>query len=64
MRIFQYDPFRYRSADQSTVGALRSEAADVDLSYRSSEQLRHFRDAGGVATIEQLVHVGARSAKQ
>ena len=28
MRIFQFDPFTYRPREQSTVGALRAEAAD------------------------------------
>lgn len=30
MRLFQFDPFRTRSREQCTVGALREEAADVD----------------------------------
>ncbi len=35
MRIFSYDPFAHRPREKSTVGALRAEAADVDVSPRS-----------------------------
>jgi hypothetical protein len=36
MRIFQYDPFSVRPREQCTVGALRAEAADIDVSMKSS----------------------------
>jgi predicted TIM-barrel fold metal-dependent hydrolase len=45
MRIFQYDPFRHIPEDQCTVGALRSQAGDVDLGYLSSERLKKEGDA-------------------
>ncbi|HXW33549.1 MAG TPA: amidohydrolase family protein [Acidimicrobiales bacterium] len=35
MRIFRYEPFAQRPREKSTVGALRAEAADVDVSLRS-----------------------------
>jgi predicted TIM-barrel fold metal-dependent hydrolase len=35
MRHFRFDPFRGRSRDEVTVGALRARAADVDVSIRS-----------------------------
>ena len=35
MRLFQYDPFAARPKEQCTVGALRAEAADVDVSERA-----------------------------
>jgi hypothetical protein len=35
MRIFQYDPFSVRPREQCTVGALRAEATDVDVSERA-----------------------------
>jgi len=35
MRIFQYDPFSVRPRERCTVGALRAEAAGVDVSLRS-----------------------------
>jgi predicted TIM-barrel fold metal-dependent hydrolase len=36
MRHFRFDPFAVRPREQCTVGALRAEAADVDVSPRSS----------------------------
>ena len=36
MRLFHYDPFSVMPAEQSTVGALRSRATDVDTKPRSS----------------------------
>jgi predicted TIM-barrel fold metal-dependent hydrolase len=35
MRIFSYDPFSVRSPEQCTVGALRAEAANVDVTERA-----------------------------
>ena len=35
MRLFQYDPFAYIPKEQCTVGALRAEAADVDMSEKA-----------------------------
>ncbi len=35
MRVFQFDPFAVRPREQCRVGALRAEAADVDVSIRS-----------------------------
>jgi len=35
MRHFRYDPFARRAREQCTVGALRAEAAGVDVSVRS-----------------------------
>ncbi len=35
MRIFQFDPFSARAKKKCTVGALRAEAADVDVSERA-----------------------------
>jgi predicted TIM-barrel fold metal-dependent hydrolase len=36
IRHFQFDPFAVRSREQCTVGALRAESPDVDVSPRSS----------------------------
>jgi predicted TIM-barrel fold metal-dependent hydrolase len=36
MRIFQFDPFAHRAREQCTVGALRAEAAGVDVSLKSA----------------------------
>ncbi|MGH9205696.1 MAG: hypothetical protein ACRD1G_03940, partial [Acidimicrobiales bacterium] len=35
MRHFRFDPFAHRPREASTVGALRAEAADVDVTPRS-----------------------------
>lgn len=40
MRHFRYDPFSKIPREQCTVGALRAQATDVDLSYRSSARLK------------------------
>jgi predicted TIM-barrel fold metal-dependent hydrolase len=40
MRIFSFDPFRHIPKERATVGALRVQAGDVDLGYRSSARLK------------------------
>jgi predicted TIM-barrel fold metal-dependent hydrolase len=40
MRIFAFDPFAHIPREQATVGALRAQATDVDLTFRSSERLK------------------------
>ena len=40
MRHFRFEPFAHRSREDCTVGALRAGAADVDVSPRSSGQVR------------------------
>lgn len=40
MRIFDFDPFAHIPRQKATVGALRSQAEDVDLGYRSSARLK------------------------
>jgi predicted TIM-barrel fold metal-dependent hydrolase len=40
MRIFSFDPFTHVPREQATVSALRAQATDVDLGYRSSPRLR------------------------
>jgi hypothetical protein len=40
IRLFKFDPFRYRSKQSCTVGALRASAGDVDMSYHSNEQVQ------------------------
>jgi predicted TIM-barrel fold metal-dependent hydrolase len=52
-RWFSYDPFEHRARAQSTVGALRAEAAGHDVSIRSFDHGRFERQGKGVdlATI-------------
>jgi hypothetical protein len=40
MRHFRFDPFAHRRREESTVGALRAGAADVDVTPRSTGQVR------------------------
>ena len=40
MRIFSFDAFEHVPKSEATVGALRRQATDVDLGYRSSERLK------------------------
>jgi predicted TIM-barrel fold metal-dependent hydrolase len=35
MRLFHYDPFAFRPKETCTVGALRAEATDIDIEFRS-----------------------------
>ncbi|MDA8047932.1 MAG: amidohydrolase family protein [Actinomycetota bacterium] len=40
MRIFSYDPFAHVPEDRATVAALRAQATEVDLTFRSSSRLK------------------------
>jgi predicted TIM-barrel fold metal-dependent hydrolase len=57
MRVFLYDPFVERSKERSTVGALRAEAADVDVSIQSMG-----RGSGSVtgAMLAEMAKTGAK----
>jgi predicted TIM-barrel fold metal-dependent hydrolase len=48
MRVFQFDPFAVRPKEGCTVAALRSEAADVDISIRSLGR----KNEGGMKATE------------
>jgi predicted TIM-barrel fold metal-dependent hydrolase len=47
-RWYSFDPFRHRSKDRCTVGALRAEAAGHDVSVRSYDKGRYERTGKGV----------------
>ena len=47
-RWYSFDPFQHRTREQCTVGALRTEAGDHDVSVRSYDQGR-FEKAVGVS---------------
>ncbi|WP_334143773.1 amidohydrolase family protein [Rhabdothermincola sp.] len=51
MRIFQYDPFSVRARERCTVGALRAEAAGVDVSVKSVGN-RHERPSEPIRIID------------
>jgi predicted TIM-barrel fold metal-dependent hydrolase len=57
MRVFLYDPFVERAKERSTVGALRAEAADVDVSIQSMG-----RGSGSVtgAMLAEMAKTGAK----
>lgn len=40
LRLYSFDMFKHLSKQDATVGALRAQAADVDLGFRSSERLK------------------------
>ncbi len=40
LRLYSFDMFRHLPKGELTVGALRAQATDVDLGFRSSERLR------------------------
>jgi predicted TIM-barrel fold metal-dependent hydrolase len=46
MRWYSYDPFAHRSKAESTVGALRAEAAGHDVAIRSRDKGRYERKLG------------------
>jgi len=48
MRVFHFDPFAIRPRERCTVGALRSEASDVDISIRSLGR----KNEGGMKATE------------
>jgi len=48
MRVFQFEPFAVRPKERCTVGALRSEASDVDVSVRSLGR----KNEGGMKATE------------
>lgn len=40
MRLYSFDMFDHLPKERLTVGALRAQAADVDLGFRSSDRLK------------------------
>jgi predicted TIM-barrel fold metal-dependent hydrolase len=58
MRIYQFDPFKIRPREQCTVGALKAEGADVDVSIQSMG-----RPKGTPFTARQLAELAAGAKK-
>ena len=50
MKAFQYDPFEHIPREQCTVGALRAQATDVDLTLRSHGKGK-FQEEGIVTAL-------------
>lgn len=59
MRIYKFDPFSFRPREQCTVGALREEGKDVDVSIQSLG-----RSKGVGMTARQLAELASRDAKK
>ena len=59
MRIYQFDPFSIRSRDKCTVGALKADAADVDISVQSMGRVK-----GTPMTARQLASIAAGPAEK
>ena len=52
MRLFSFDPFTHVPKDRATVAALRAQATDVDLGYRSSARLK--KDGDKIVSVLDL----------
>ncbi|HUO48665.1 MAG TPA: amidohydrolase family protein, partial [Acidimicrobiales bacterium] len=53
LRVFSFDAFTHVPKAEATVGALRAQAADVDLGYRSSSRLK--KEGTGPVSVLDLV---------
>ena len=51
LRFFDWDPFAHLPKEQSTVGALRSLALDVDTTRIPREEWRKRNEAAGIGTV-------------
>lgn len=51
MRHFHFDPFAHRPREKCTVGALRAEAIDVDVTLRRLGERQHAKAKGAKADI-------------
>ncbi len=58
MKIYQFDPFKIRPREQCTVGALKAEGADADVSIQSMG-----RPKGTPFTARQLAELAAGAKK-
>ena len=59
MRNFTYDPFQHIPREQCTVGALRAQATDVDVSLKSFGTGK-FQEEGLVTTMTLAQRMAAR----
>jgi predicted TIM-barrel fold metal-dependent hydrolase len=54
MKLYQFDPFKQMTREESTVGALRAKATHVDLSFLSPEGVIDTNKGGGVPTMGEI----------
>jgi predicted TIM-barrel fold metal-dependent hydrolase len=59
MKIYSFDPFKVRSRDKCTVGVLKAEGADVDISIRSMGRAK-----GTPFTARELAALASRDASK
>jgi hypothetical protein len=50
-RFFDWDPFKHVAKDQSTVGALRALATDVDTTRMPKDEWRKQNEAAGIGIV-------------
>ena len=54
MKHFQFDPFSVRPREQCTVGALRAEASDVDVSLVSRARGQTKTNEDGIVSVSSF----------
>jgi hypothetical protein len=54
MKHFQFDPFSVRPREQCTVGALRAEASDVDISLVSRARGHTKTNEDGIVSVSSF----------
>jgi hypothetical protein len=54
MKHFQFDPFSVRTREQCTVGALRAEASDVDVSLVSRARGQTKTNEDGIVSVSSF----------
>jgi hypothetical protein len=55
MRHFSYDPFKHLAKEKCTVGALRAQAKDVDLSLKSGGGMPAAPEDAPFVTIGHII---------
>jgi hypothetical protein len=63
MRNFSFDPFAHRPRERCTVGALRAEATDVDVTP-VSHGLGKFQESGLVTAMTLAERMAAQTASR
>ena len=64
MRLFQYDPFAHRPREKATVGALRAEAAGVDVEIKGSGKAPRDPSEGPITIVDIINAAGANLKTQ
>jgi hypothetical protein len=50
-RFFDWDPFTHTAKEQATVGALRAQARDVDVTRQSRAEWKQQNEAAGIGVF-------------